>query len=70
MHVYSSDGHRVGDVEAIELDEASKRIARVIVRRGFLFEHETSIPASMIASVSDRITLRAESDAAKKLERR
>src|SRR5262249_7437008 len=58
MHVYSSDGHRVGDVEAVEVDETSKRITRVIVRRGFLFERETSIPASMIASVSDRITLR------------
>jgi len=48
IHVYSSDGHRVSNVE--ELDEASKRITRVIVRRGFLFEGETSIPASMIAS--------------------
>jgi sporulation protein YlmC with PRC-barrel domain len=70
MHVYSSDGHRVGDVEAVEVDEASRRIARILVRRGFLFERETSIPASMIASVSDRITLRAESGVAKKLERR
>jgi sporulation protein YlmC with PRC-barrel domain len=70
MHVYSSDGHRVGEVEAVEVDEASKRITRILVRRGFLFERETSIPASMIASVSDRITLRAESGAAKKLERR
>jgi len=70
MHVYGSDGHRVGDVEAVEIDEASKRITRIVVRRGFLFERETSIPAGMIASVSDRITLRAESGTAKKLERR
>ena len=70
MHVYSKDGHRVGDVEAVELDEASGRITRIIVRSGFLFGTETSIPASMIASVSDRITLGAESGAARKLERR
>ena len=70
MHVYSSDGHRVGDVEAVEVDQASGRITRIVVRRGHLFGTETSIPASLIASVSDRITLGAESDAAKKLERR
>jgi sporulation protein YlmC with PRC-barrel domain len=70
MHVYSKDGHRVGDVEAVELDEASGRITRIIVRSGFLFGTETSIPASIIASVSDRITLGAESGAARKLERR
>jgi sporulation protein YlmC with PRC-barrel domain len=70
MHVYSSDGHRVGDVAAVEVDEASRRVSRVIVRRGFLFGKETSIPASMIASVTDRITLRADSAAAQKLERR
>jgi sporulation protein YlmC with PRC-barrel domain len=70
MHVYSSDGHRVGDVEAVEVDDTSRRISRIIVRKGFLFGKETSIPASMIASVTDRITLRADSGAAKKLERR
>jgi len=70
MHVYSKDGHRVGDVEAVEIDEASGRISRIVVRRGFLFGTETSIPASMIASVSDRITLGAESVAAKKMESR
>jgi hypothetical protein len=40
------------------------------VRRGFLFASETSIPASLIDSVTDRLTLRAPSDAAKKLEKR
>ena len=70
MHVYSSDGHKVGDVEGVEIDDVSKRITRIIVRRGFLFEKETDIPASMIRSVSDRVTLSADSGAAQKLERR
>jgi sporulation protein YlmC with PRC-barrel domain len=70
MHVYDREGHRVGDVEAVEIDEASGRITRIVVRRGFLFGSETTIPASMIASVTDRITLGAGSDAAKKLEKR
>jgi len=70
MHVYSRDGHKVGDVEAVEIDNVSDRITRIVVRRGGLFGSETSVPASMIASVSDRVTLGADSAAVKKLERR
>jgi sporulation protein YlmC with PRC-barrel domain len=69
MHVYDNEGRSVGDVEAVEVDEVTRRITRIVVRRGFLFHTETTIPASMIASVTDRITLRATADAAKKLER-
>lgn len=68
-HVYSGDGERVGDVEAIEVDATSRRIVRIVVRKGFLFGAETSIPASMIASVGDSIRLRATADAAKRLVR-
>lgn len=70
MPVHDRDGHRVGDVEAVEMDEATGRITRIIVRRGFLFGSETTIPASMIASVTDRIALNAPAEAARKLERR
>ena len=69
MPVYDRDGERVGDVEAVEIDDASRRITRIVVQRGLLFGVETTIPASLIESVTDRITLRAGSDAAKKLER-
>ena len=69
MHVYDRDGQRVGDVEAVEIDGASGRITRIVVRRGFLFVSETTVPASLIESVTDRITLRAGVDDAKKLER-
>jgi sporulation protein YlmC with PRC-barrel domain len=69
MHVYDRDGRRVGDVEAVEIDGASGRITRIVVRRGFLFGSETSIPASLIESVTDRIALRAGADDAKKLEK-
>jgi sporulation protein YlmC with PRC-barrel domain len=68
MHMYSGDGERVGDVEAIEVDATSRRIARIAVRKGFLFGAETSIPASLITSVGDSIRLRATADAAKRLE--
>lgn len=68
-HVYDKTGQRVGEVEAVEIDEASGRITRVIVRRGILFRTETAIPASVIASAGDRITLSVAADALKKLER-
>lgn len=70
MHVYDREGRRVGDVEAVELDQASGRITRIVVRRGFLFTSETTIPASLIASVTDRITLSSGPDVTKKLEKR
>ena len=69
MHVFDKDGARVGNVEAVEIDEMSRRITRITVKRGVLFTTETVVPASMVASVTDRITLNAGSDAVKKLER-
>jgi sporulation protein YlmC with PRC-barrel domain len=69
MHVYDRDGDRVGDVEAVEIDQASGRITRIVVRRGFLFASETTIPTSMIASVTDRIVLKVGGDAVRKLEK-
>ncbi len=67
--MYDKTGQRIGEVEAVELDEASHRITRVIVRRGLLFRTETAIPASMIASAGDKVTLSVAADALKKLER-
>jgi hypothetical protein len=39
------------------------------VRRGFVFGTETVIPASLIASVADRITLNVGAEVVKRLER-
>ena len=69
MHVFDKDGARVGNVESVEIDETSRRITRITVKRGFLFGTETVVPASMVAAVTDRITLNAGGDAVKKLER-
>jgi len=68
--VYDNAGQRIGEVEAVDLDPASRRITRVVVRRGKLFRRETTIPAGVIASVADdRITLGVGADDVKKLER-
>jgi hypothetical protein len=62
-------GERVGEVEGVEVDHATGRISRVIVRRGRLFRTETAIPAGVIASVADdRITLGVGADELNKLE--
>jgi uncharacterized protein YrrD len=67
--VYDNARQHLGDVEGVELDPASGRITRVIVRKGRLFRTETAIPAGMIASVADdRITLNVRADVVKKLE--
>ena len=58
------------EVEAVDLDPASRRVTRIVVRRGRLFRTETTVPAGVIASVTDaRITLRTPADELKKLER-
>jgi sporulation protein YlmC with PRC-barrel domain len=66
---YDNAGQRIGDVEAMEIDPTSGRITRVIVRRGVIFRTETAIPASVIASVGDRITLSVGADEVRKLAR-
>jgi uncharacterized protein YrrD len=66
--VYDSTGQRVGDVESIGIDQVSDKIAWIVVRRGHLFARESTIPASLIQSVTDRITLNASTEAVKRLE--
>ena len=56
-------------MEGLEIDPASGRITRVIVRWGVIFRTETAIPASVIASVGDWITLSVGAEEVKKLAR-
>jgi sporulation protein YlmC with PRC-barrel domain len=67
--VVDNAGRRVGEVSGVELEPASGRITRVLVREGVLFRRETPIPAGLIASVGNRITLSVSADEVKKLER-
>jgi sporulation protein YlmC with PRC-barrel domain len=67
--VVDNAGRRVGEVKGVELEPASGRITRILVREGTLFQRETPIPAGLIASVGDRITLSVSADEVKKLER-
>src|SRR5919109_1822765 len=65
MHVYDSAGQRVGDVESVEFDRVSGKLHRFTVKRGVLFHTEVTIPASMIGSISDRITLNVNAESVK-----
>ena len=67
--VYDNAGQRIGDVEGMEIDPASGRITRVIVRSRSYLPHRDGHPASVIASVGDRITLSVGADEVKKLAR-
>lgn len=66
--VYDNASRRIGEVTKAELDAASGRVTRVFVRQGLLFRKETAIPASLIASVGERITLSVNADEVTKLE--
>lgn len=68
MPVYDSTGEHVGDVESVSIDQVSDKITLIVVRRGRLFAREKTIPASLIKSVTDRITLNAPTQAVTRLE--
>ena len=61
---------RVGDVESVEFDQVSGKIGRITITHGFLFHTEVTIPASMIASISDRVTLNVDAETVKSREPR
>jgi sporulation protein YlmC with PRC-barrel domain len=68
MPVYDRTGQRVGDVEAVEFDQASGKISRLTITRGFLFHTDVTIPASMIGTISDRIALNIDAETVRSLE--
>jgi sporulation protein YlmC with PRC-barrel domain len=68
MPVYDRAGQRVGDVESVAFDQVSGKMGRITIRRGFLFHTEVTIPAGMIASISDRIALNVDAETVKSLE--
>ena len=68
MQVYDSLGQHVGNVESISFDPATDKITWIAVKRGHLFAREATIPASVIQSVTDRVTLNAPAQSLRRLE--
>jgi sporulation protein YlmC with PRC-barrel domain len=69
MDVESSDGHRVGSIDALDTDASSGDVTGLIVKHGFLFTHDVRIPATDVAEAEgDRVTLRLSKDEVQRLE--
>ncbi|MBA2521515.1 MAG: PRC-barrel domain-containing protein [Chloroflexia bacterium] len=63
--VVGSDGEKVGTVNDIRFDNDG-RLAGFVVKAGFLFTHDISIPASAVSEVDDnRVQLNITSEQAK-----
>ena len=53
MDVESSDGRKVGAIDAVDLDVRNAEIKGVIVKRGFLLTRDTHIPVGDIETIGD-----------------
>ena len=59
--VLSRDGKEVGVVHSVTVDTATGKPTVLVIRKGFLFVEDTTLPADTIASVDDgRVTLRLD----------
>ncbi len=62
--VYGSDNKKIGTVDDIRFDEGGE-LAGFVVRAGFLFHHDISIPGSAVAEIDDdRVQLNITSEQA------
>jgi sporulation protein YlmC with PRC-barrel domain len=59
MEVESSDGHKVGTIDAIDADPHGEDVTALVVKRGHLFSHhDVRIPIDCVADVeADRVKL-------------
>jgi len=59
--VYSSDGHKVGEIASVEFDSITGKPLMLRLRRGFLFTAEVDVPAEEVASMDDgRVDLKVD----------
>lgn len=66
MDVISSDGHTVGSIDALIADPQSDDVTGFVVKHGFIFTHDTTIPIDQVATVeNDEVKLKISRDAAK-----
>jgi len=65
--VCDNTGHHIGHVESVDIAPASRAMTSIVVRHG-LFAQKITVPASMIKSVTDRITLTISAEDAKRLQ--
>lgn len=70
MDVYTSDGQKVGSVDAVDVDLATDEITGFVVKHGFIFTRDTRIPAKDVREIRDgRVILRLSKDQIERVER-
>jgi sporulation protein YlmC with PRC-barrel domain len=58
MDVVSSDGHRVGTVQAMDRDPSTGNLTDIIVRHGHLTHHDLRIACSQVSEIEgDQVKL-------------
>lgn len=59
--VFTSDGEKVGEIDRVVIDPASKETTHIVVQKGFLFTTDKVVPISMVGTATeDRVTLRED----------
>lgn len=66
--VFTADGEKVGDIERFVVDPRERKVAGLVVRKGFLFTEDKVVPVDDIDSANEeRVVLRADVDASEDL---
>jgi len=55
--VFATDG-KVGHVEEVCFDKASGRASSLVVRRGFFFHRDVTLPIDWVEGIGDRVRLK------------
>lgn len=70
MDVESSDGHKVGVIESLDVDLQTEQIRAFTVKRGHLFTHETLIPVGDVTAIRPgKVILNLTKDQVKEVEK-
>lgn len=70
MDVETSDGHKVGSVDAVDVDLANDELTGFVVKRGYLVTHDIRIPVKDVREIrDDKITLRLSKAQIEQIER-
>ena len=69
MEVESIDGHKVGVVDALDVDVATGDIKGFVVKHGFLFKRDTHIPAGDVQMIrAGKVILKLTEDQVRQVE--
>jgi uncharacterized protein YrrD len=67
MDVVSADGHKVGSIDALITNPESEDVTGFVVKHGFIFTHDTTIPIAQVETVAnDQVKLRLSRDQAER----